>query len=293
MTWIKFHGEIRKGKHRGIPRALRFVFLELAHEARPLRGVIELPASMGLVDGVHDILGGDRREVAKALDLYTTGPDRDAPSITVEGEAGALRLRIPSWEAWNRVDDSAERTREYRRKKREQSSCDASQASHAAVTMSHDGDAEPVTVTALDKRREEERREDPPVVPPLGDAHPAGMLLDVGPKPEEPKRAKGIRKKPNAEAPADWKPNEKHYARGLELGFPMSEVDELGQGFLEHHGAKGSVFADWDKAFFGWMRNERKFRDRAAKPGRVVGLQQPAKPGEFDWKKDGYKEFIA
>ena len=37
MTWIKFHGEIRRGKHRGIPRALRFVFLELAHEAREKR----------------------------------------------------------------------------------------------------------------------------------------------------------------------------------------------------------------------------------------------------------------
>ena len=235
MSWIKFHGEIRRGKHRGIPRALRFVFLELAHEARPGRGVVELPAGMTLLDGVHDVLGGDRRELARALELYTAGPDRDAPSLVVEGEAGALRLRIPSWEAWNRVDDSAERTREYRRKKREAASCDASRDGHATVTTSHLGDASPVTVTAQDQIREEKI----PPTPPGGQAPPAA----------------GAGKSPAKESKQD-KPEERYrraFAAGVLAGapgVPYSLGGRLGLPFLQgltthSRGLRGEELETW------------------------------------------------
>ncbi len=312
MTWIKFHGEIRRGKHRGIPRALRFVFLELAHEARPGRGVVELPAGMTLLDGAHDILGGDRREPARALELYTAGPDRDAPSLIVEGEAGALRLRIPSWEAWNRVDDSAERTREYRRKKREAASCDASRDGHATVTTSHLGDAPPVTVTAQDQIRSDQIRSEIPPTPQGVAPPPAGAGEALRLDPVERAPAKGA-KAPKPETSEDR--YRRAFVAGIHSGapgLPYSLGGRLGLPFVaaigEHSkGLRGEALEAWiantaaewrrtaDPTFAGGWAPAAfvKWLNGGRRGGKVVGLQPPAKPGEWSWMDEGYKEFKA
>ncbi len=155
------------------------MFLELCHEARPLRGVVELPVGMGLEDGVHDLLGGDRREVVKALEIYTRGPDPDAPSVVVGGSDGALTVRIPSWETWNSIDSSADRMRKHRANKTADHPCDASRDATG-------GD----TVTLLDQRRLEKRR-----------AEEIPLPASQGPSPSEP----GTREpssRPIADAPA-------------------------------------------------------------------------------------------
>lgn len=170
MTWIKFHGGIRQGKHRGIPRALRFVLLELAHESRPGRGVLELPVGMALLDGVHDLLGGDRREVGRALDIYTAGPDPGSPTLVIEGEPGALRLRIPSWETWNTVDSSADRTAKYRENKRTAEPV----TRHSPSRASQAGDG--VTIARGEERRSEERRSERDPDPDARAESPIGEL---------------------------------------------------------------------------------------------------------------------
>lgn len=155
--WVKFHGELCRGAKRGIPRAIRFVYMELSLEARAERGTVRLPVGMTALDGVHDVLGGDRGEVEAALDLLTSGPD---PMVVVRGKPGALLLIITKWAAWNRVDESAERAKKYRENKAK--SAQASRTRNASVTR--DGAvASRVTnasVTRLDQSREEKIREE-------------------------------------------------------------------------------------------------------------------------------------
>lgn len=98
MVWVKFHEELTRGAKRGLPRALRFVLLEISLLARPLRGQIELPAGMSDRDAVADLLGGNRREVMAALDVFTEGPD---PTILFEDRNGRRYLCVPSWSKWN------------------------------------------------------------------------------------------------------------------------------------------------------------------------------------------------
>lgn len=104
MVWVKFHDKLCTGAKRGIPRAVRFVFMELCLASRPGRGVLDLPLGMSDLDAVHDVLGGNRKEVAEALKTLAItpkpGPDDPEPRAMIEltGESGARRLTIPCWE---------------------------------------------------------------------------------------------------------------------------------------------------------------------------------------------------
>lgn len=95
---------------------------------------------------------------------------------------------------------------------------------------------------------------------------PAPVQLDA--QPEEPKRAKGDRKRPARAMPDGWKPNAKHLERARELGFGDRETLAMGESFAEYHRSKGNVFADWDAAFGTWIRKEAKYR---AERGERVG----------------------
>jgi hypothetical protein len=274
MSWIKFHSEIRQGKHRGIPRALRFVLLELSLEARPGRGTVDLPMGMTLLDGVHDLLGGSRREVQQALELYTAGPDPDAPTVRVEGKPGALRLVIPSWEKWNALDSSAERMRRLRQSRAVSSGGDASR------------DVTPCdAVTPLDQRREDQKREDPPVVPPRGTQLEQVGLLDVDDaeqSPEKPAKGKGGagRQSPKTPLSPDWRPTEAHRKWSQEHHFTAAELDREADKFRNHAAQNDRRAVRWDAAFGNWLIGAEERR------ANVSGaLQRPAKPGEFQWKR--------
>lgn len=114
--WVRFHRELREGAKRGLSRAVRFVYLEISSEARKRRGVIPLPAGLGDVDGLHDILGGNRKEVAEAVERLSSAiPGEPEPMIRFEGEPGGRRCVVVAWEKWNPVDaTAAERKRKQR-----------------------------------------------------------------------------------------------------------------------------------------------------------------------------------
>src|SRR5262245_50857791 len=99
--WVKFHRQLTKGTKRGIPRALRFVLMELSLEAKRLQGAVELPLGMTDEDAVCDILGGNRKEVVEALKAFCPGPDPGDPVLIFDGPPGARLLVFPKWRDWN------------------------------------------------------------------------------------------------------------------------------------------------------------------------------------------------
>jgi hypothetical protein len=125
MTWIPFHSGLREGNKRGLPRAVRFVYLELSLLSRDYDGTISLPRGFKSdVDAVHDMLGGNRLEVAKAIAHLTAALDSsdedDRPMIEFSGPPDARKLSIVSHKKWCRFDKSAERTRRWREKQRKE-----------------------------------------------------------------------------------------------------------------------------------------------------------------------------
>lgn len=116
MSWIKFHEELTRAAKRGLPRAVRFIYLELSLLARAGRGTVALPEGMGDLEGMVDLLGGDRKEVLLAHKRLTAGAE---PMIAFEGDEGARRIVVRTWGKWNRVDDSAERVKRHRAAKDE------------------------------------------------------------------------------------------------------------------------------------------------------------------------------
>ncbi len=262
-NWVRFHTELRQGKHRGIPRALRFVFLELCLEARPLRGVVELPLGMDLVDGVHDLLGGIRSEVAKALEFYTTGPDPSSPTIVIEGNPGAIRLRIPSWEKWNPIDSSAERMRRLRENQRLRLVCDASRD----VT-------DPPSRYGTEESREDQIRDLPPSPPPGDQPAPGGP--DESRPAAKPRKASS-RRVTMSHRPESWAPNEAHFTAGGKLSLTHAEVLAEVDPWTDFHAGKGTLIADFNASFSTWIRNAGKFKaerqTRLSGSGRPVGQQ--------------------
>jgi len=167
--WVKFHAELTQGAKRALPRATRFIFMELSLKSRKKRGTLDVRHDLPLVDAIHDVLGGgakEKREIAEAVPYLTTAPDGDDAMVVVLEGPGWRRLMLPSWEAYNRVDDSKERAQRYRDKKKRQAiDSVSSERRHGGVTRD-ERDASRVTtslesrdVTALDQIRSEEIRD--------------------------------------------------------------------------------------------------------------------------------------
>ncbi|MGN6107731.1 MAG: hypothetical protein ACTHU0_21660 [Kofleriaceae bacterium] len=102
--------DLLRGAKRGIPRAVRFIFLELCHEAADGGGVLSLPVGMSDVDALHDLLGGDRGEIQQALRILfiaLPGDDDGLPMARLLGEEGGRRVEIVQWRRWALLDDAA------------------------------------------------------------------------------------------------------------------------------------------------------------------------------------------
>jgi hypothetical protein len=90
--------------------------MEISLEARKRRGYILLPFGMSDVDAVHDILGGNRKEIDQALTLLSSPPE---PMISFEPMENGRALVVTTWGRWNPVDQTAaERAQRYRKRKR-------------------------------------------------------------------------------------------------------------------------------------------------------------------------------
>ena len=128
--WVRFHRELRQGDKRGLPRSTRFIYMELSQEARRLHGVIPLPIGMGGLDGVCDILGGNRREVVEALRTLTDGP---TPMLSFQEIDGKRVLVVTEWEKWNPADRTAAERQQRRRdeeKRKRDANRDVTRDSH-------------------------------------------------------------------------------------------------------------------------------------------------------------------
>lgn len=163
MSWIKFHSELTENAKRGLPRAVRFVYLELSLLARKGRGVVPLPVGMRDTDAVCDLLGGDRREVVKALTVLTAKPSASAePMVRIEdAEDGGRQLVVTSWEKWNRVDESAARVQRYRERRNDdvtRYTPVTDPPSSADVTRYTSVSNAPVTLLDTDTERESEKK---------------------------------------------------------------------------------------------------------------------------------------
>lgn len=110
--WVRFHRELCKGDKRGIPRALRFVYLEVSLECRPKRGYIVLTPMMGDTEALHDLLGGDRGEVTRAFRFFTS---TNPPMWRVESDSGERRLYVHEWPKWNPVDGTGSERQQRKR----------------------------------------------------------------------------------------------------------------------------------------------------------------------------------
>jgi len=236
MVWVKFHDKLCAGAKRGLPRAVRFVFMELCLAARPDRGVMDLPVGMSDIDALHDVLGGSRKEIVDAMKLLTVIPKASAddpePRAMVEltGELGARRLAIPSWSAWNSGQETPGASTERSRRCRQQRATPTGQEAQRSENMAQATDATgmqrplhadaaveqregngPATPYRGEERRGEEKRE-PPYPPLAGGARPGGQsaLWDESVRAVPPREAK----RAAAEKPAHVKYAE-NYAAGM------------------------------------------------------------------------------
>lgn len=194
MTWIKFHEELTAGAKRGLKRAHRFVFMELSLKARARGGFVELAIGMADEAAVLDLLGGDAREVKDAIKALVS-----AGMISFDGEAGARRLVVVSWDKWNDAPGgSTERVKRHR----ERAATDQKRATappvtrYMPVTERDETETERVgNSPRVEKSREEKIRADPispePSVPlsPPETAPPERQAAANGPEPfSEPAR---------------------------------------------------------------------------------------------------------
>lgn len=173
------------GSKREIPRATRFVFMELSLKCRPGRGSVDLRTDMPVLDSVCELLGSvtrsDRLEVRFALARLTEGEDPLLKVIDLGGSSRKRSICIPSWEVWNAIDLSTERVQKFREKKRQPATPDP-----PAPTSKPDNETR---FTSVSKRvspvaheternavRGEESRGDQnrsPLSPPTGGASPS------------------------------------------------------------------------------------------------------------------------
>jgi hypothetical protein len=83
-----------------------------------------------------------------------------------------------------------------------------------------------------------------------------------GKLPPKPSRTINNKTKGAHELPDDWMPEP--FAHGSESqriidGWPPGEAARQSEAFQAHHGAKGSKFKDWQKAWSTWVLNSGKF----------------------------------
>jgi hypothetical protein len=241
MIWVKFHEELTNGAKHGIPREWRFVLMELSLLCRPKRGWVELPLGMSDVDGVCELLGGNRRQVVKAVEFFTAG---DEPSLVFGGKLGARRLVIPSWADWNSSDHSTVRVQKHRDSL-------TRNAFHSEVKRSCNANE-----TLLEESRVEKSRvESAPVVAPAKEP----MVK------REPKRDTAC---PSSNA------DDNEVRAWLEKWSLVDAADGSDfEFFLDHHRAKGSTFKDWAAAWRTWIKRGAKFRRSQPEPSTTSPLR--------------------
>ncbi len=226
--WIPFHRRLAKGPKKSIARGIRFVLLELSLESRNTQGVIDLPPDWDTLDALHDMLGGDRREIRKALEIFSIRDSSGVAAIEIIKDALRHRCVITKWAEWAGPRSGAERQADYIKNKRLHDS-----ERHSPVTE--------VTPTGHNITVQEIRLEH--------SSAPAAL--------PKPKGSRGSR------LPDDWQPVTGEWEKAAEEeGFSgpslAAEVVRFKDHWKAETGAR-STKLDWSAAFRTWLRNARKF----------------------------------
>lgn len=80
---------------------------------------------------------------------------------------------------------------------------------------------------------------------------------------DAPRPAKPARRKANRAIPEGWTPRPEERAKAKDAGLNVeAEVER----FIDHHTAKGTLYADWDAAFRTWIANAIRFSSDRAGP---------------------------
>ena len=147
MPWVRFHEELCEDEKASIPRAFRFVYMQLSLKARPRKGFIVLPQGLEDIKAVQLILPGNPREVADAIKLLSRGPD---PMIRFEDREGKRVLIVVNWARWNpSSDDSGPRVKRFRESKR---NGDSNGSSNGDTPVSETGSSRSVTSASAGAR---------------------------------------------------------------------------------------------------------------------------------------------
>jgi hypothetical protein len=280
-NWIPFHSGLREGDKRGLPRAVRFVYLELSLIARPFAGAIPLPRGFKSdLDAVHDMLGGNRREVAEALALLTVPMDptdpSDTPMLTLSGPPERRILSVTSHSRWVRVDNSTARVRRLRERQSEEER-EFAPLGNAFPTVA--GTRSETLQRRGEERKREEREESAPVTTGRT-AHPPSGISKVARRIPGGKRA----------LPEDFGVSPEIEAMCRREG--LANPHEVLPRFADWARGKGERRADWEATFRNWMRDERTTRThgpwrelRAVPPpaeDALPGAHDPPDPTLFD-----------
>ncbi len=164
--WIPFHKRLAKGPKRGLPRALRFVLLELSLEARATRGRLDLCPGWTTLNAVHDLIGGDRLEIAQALDAFADD------ALVVVNDGAEHSLTIPRWEEWAGPKTDAERQ--------------ASRRARDSVTKVSLHPVTAVTPTGHNRTEQNKRGEDPERAPVREEPQSQTRMKSAPPPPFPP-----------------------------------------------------------------------------------------------------------
>lgn len=122
----------------------------------------------------------------------------------------------------------------------------------------------------------------PEAATPVGDDR---RLKPVGAEPVEAKAKRRTR------IPNDFTLTEKMRAGAVERGVASAAVDEVFAHFREHHEARGSVMAEWGKAWLTWCRKEQSFAPRTGR--KTLAPAPPVSAGRTVPDANASKRLIA
>lgn len=240
--WVPCYRTLMKGRKRALPRATRFIFLELCSEAREGGGVIELAPGLSIGEAVLDIIGGNRKEVHRAVSELVA-----EQMIDVESRPGFIL--ITTWDRWT-LNDVTNAERQARFRARKKAELDAESNGANAVTRNAESNgivtAPSVTKPLPDQKRVEEKREEKR----RGD--PSSVTGPLRGPPSGPRATR---------LSEDWEPSAELVDRirrdqGVD---PMPCVRPFRNHFVAMGDAnKNSKKKRWDLAFENWVDRERE-----------------------------------
>lgn len=83
-------------------------------------------------------------------------------------------------------------------------------------------------------------------------------------RPEEKRIEEEVEEKENERErraralPSQWHPSENHFLKARQRGFSAAEVEDMAEDMRIWAGANGKTKKDWDLAFHGWIRRQKR-----------------------------------